>query len=314
VSNRAVGDLAGVTPEWIARKTAIRERRYAAAYEATSDLAAKAARAALADAGLGPGDVDWVLVATSTPDQPQPATACLVQHQIGAARAAAFDINAVCAGFVCALAVGARLLAGTGGHGLVIGADVYSRIIDPSDRKTAILFGDGAGAVVLGPVAEGRGFLGGGVASHGDLADLIRVEAGGSRVPPSKESVIAGSHYFRMDGRGVREFVGRHLPGAVREVLDANGLTGADVDHFVPHQANGAMLADVLPQLGLTRARPVLTVERHGNTSAASIPLALDHARRAGAFADDDLLLLAGFGGGMTVATALLRWTNGGTP
>ncbi|TDC26043.1 beta-ketoacyl-ACP synthase III [Streptomyces sp. 8K308] len=313
VSNSVVAARAGVTPEWIVRKTTIRERRYAGQYEATSDLAVKAAEAALADAGITADQLGWVLVATSTPDQPQPATACLVQHQIGAHRAAAFDINAVCAGFVFALAAGARLMSGTGGYGLVIGADVYSRIIDPSDRKTAILFGDGAGAVVLGPVPRDRGFVGGGMSSRGDLSGLIRVEAGGSRVPASKESVIDGSHHFRMDGRGVREFVTDQLPVAVANVLDANGLIGDDVDHFVPHQANGALLADVWPLLGLGRARQVLTVERHGNTSAASIPIALDHARRDGTFADGDLLLLAGFGGGMSVATALIRWHGGPT-
>ncbi|GAB2871354.1 3-oxoacyl-ACP synthase III family protein [Streptomyces mayteni] len=308
VSNGYIAARAGVTPEWIVRKTAIRERRYAGHYEATSDLAARAAEAALADAGITADQLGWVVVATSTPDQPQPATACLVQHQIGADRAAAFDVNAVCSGFVFALAAAARLMSGSGGHGLVIGADVYSRIIDPSDRKTAILFGDGAGAVVLGPVPENRGFVGGGMASRGDLSGLIRVEAGGSRVPASKESVVDGSHYFRMDGRGVREFVTGQLPAAVADVLDANGLTGDDVDHFIPHQANGALLADVWPLLGLGRASQVMTVERHGNTSAASIPIALDHARREGRFTDGDLLLMAGFGGGMSMATALIRW------
>jgi 3-oxoacyl-[acyl-carrier-protein] synthase-3 len=312
VSNETVADRVGVTAEWITRKTAIRERRYAAAHEATSDLAVKAVGAALADAGVAAEELGWVVVATSTPDHPQPATASLVQHRIGARHAAAFDINAVCTGFVCALTVGARLMTGGGGsprpYGVMVGADMFSRILDPTDRRTAILFGDGAGAVVLGPVRGDRGFLGSGMSSHGEFCELIRVEAGGSRAPASKETVVDGSHHFRMDGRGVREFVTQRLPGAVAEVLREHHLTPDDVDHLIPHQANGAMLADVLPTLGLSRARTVLTVERHGNTSAASIPLALDHARREGTLSDGDLLLLLGFGGGMSVGTALVRW------
>lgn len=315
VANQEVGARAGTTEEWIARKTAIRERRYAAPCEATSDLAANAARAALADAQIAVEDLAWIIVATSTPDQPQPATACLVQRQLGAHRAAAFDINSVCSGFVFALVTGVRLLSGSingaqgcHGYGLVIGADVYSRIIDPTDRRTAILFGDGAGAVIIGPVRADRGFLGGSMASDGKLADIIRVEAGGSRTPVTAESLAAGSHYFKMDGRSVRDFVTRELPKAVNDMLRMHGIQGDEVDYFIPHQANGAMLEDVLPKLALDRARPIVTVAEHGNTSAASIPLAIDYARGSGMFADGDLLLLAGFGGGMSVGTALVRW------
>ncbi|MEU5184572.1 3-oxoacyl-ACP synthase III family protein [Streptomyces longwoodensis] len=312
VPNHLVAERAGVTADWIEAKTGIRSRRYAAEDEATSDLAAAAARHALDAAGVAPGRVDWVVVATSTPDHPQPATACLVQERVGAVNAAAFDVNAVCSGFVFALVVAARLLqspgAAPGGHALVIGADVYSRIIDRSDRRTAVLFGDGAGAVVLGPVGAGRGLVGAHAASHGALHDLIKVPAGGSREPASEQTVAEGRHSFRMSGRSVTEYVMTELPAAVRATLAENGVDGASVDHFVPHQANGVMLDRVLPGLGLPRARVHLTVAEHGNTSAASIPLALDAARRQGAFADGDLLLLAGFGGGMSLGTALVRW------
>ncbi|MFG3510721.1 3-oxoacyl-ACP synthase III family protein [Streptomyces sp. NPDC047821] len=313
VSNETVAARAGVTAEWIERKTGIRERRYAAGHEAASDLATEAAVRALADAGAEPDDLAWIVVATSTPDHPQPATAAFVQHRIGARRAAAFDVNAVCAGFVAALHTGAQLLAApdTGGGrrlALIIGTEVYSRIIDPSDRRTAPLFGDGAGAVVLGPVPEGRGFVGTGMRTDGHLHGLIGVTAGGSRQPASEKSVARGDHFFRMQGRDVRDFVERELPAAVAGTLDAFGVTAGEVDHFIPHQANGEMLRSVAVRLGLDAARTHLPVDRHGNTGAASIPLALDHARRGGEPRDGDLVLLAGFGGGMTLGTTLLRW------
>ncbi|MFF4402809.1 3-oxoacyl-ACP synthase III family protein [Streptomyces sp. NPDC001480] len=316
ISNEPVAERAGVTDEWIQRKTGIRARRYAAAEEATSDLAVHAARAALDSAGIRADELGWIVVATSTPDHPQPATACLVQDRLGATRAAAFDINSVCSGFVFALVTMAGLLAdGSTGTtraplGLVIGADIYSRIIDPADRRTAILFGDGAGAVVLGPVPAGQGIVGSHLASHGASHDLIHVRAGGSRAPASAATVTEGGHFFRMNGRAVFEYVQQELPRAVSEVLDAFDVGPEEVDHFIPHQANGVLLGQIVPTLGLPRARTHLTVAEHGNTSASSIPLALDEANRQGAFKDGDLLLLAGFGGGMSIGATLLRWTG----
>ncbi|MFK4099086.1 3-oxoacyl-ACP synthase III family protein [Streptomyces sp. NPDC019531] len=314
VPNELAALPAGVTADWIERKTGIRERHHAAAHEATSDLAAEAAVRALENSGTAPEQLDWIIVATSTPDHPQPATAALLQHRIGAFRAAAFDVNAVCAGFVAALHTGALLCAGTGvavdGRVLVVGAETYSRIVDPTDRRTAPLFGDGAGAVVLGPVAEGGGVLGTGLATDSRFHDLIGVPAGGSRLPASDKTVAAGDHYFRMRGREVREYVLRELPTAVRELLRAFDVGPEDVDHFVPHQANGAMLKDLLEPLGLPRARAHLPVTHHANTGAASIPLALDEAHRSGLLRRGELVVLAGFGGGMTLGTALLRWTG----
>lgn len=314
VPNKVVADWTGVSEEWILRKTGIHTRWYAAEHEATSDLAVHAAKAALAAAGTDPADLGWIVVATSTPDYPQPATACLVQHQIGATKAAAFDVNSVCSGFVVALVMAARLLSGaadqTPRNALVIGADTYSRIIDRSDRKTAILFGDAAGAVVLGPVPPGRGILGANLVSYGEHHTMIRVEAGGSRVPASEKTLASGQHSFRMDGLGVREFVGAELPGVVRKLLVTHGVDPATVDHFIPHQANATLLHELLPQLGLPRARMLVTAGEHGNTSAASIPLALDTAQRGSPFEDGELLLLAGFGGGMSIATALVSWAG----
>ncbi|MEW2086929.1 beta-ketoacyl-ACP synthase 3 [Streptomyces sp. NPDC005283] len=313
MSNEVVGARAGVSAEWIERKTGIVERRYAAGHEAASDLAVEAAVRALDDSGTDAADLAWIVVATSTPDHPQPATAAFVQHRLGAYGAAAFDVNAVCSGFIAALHTGAGLLAVPGSDGgrrraLIIGSEVYSRIIDPADRRTAPLFGDGAGAVVLGSVTEGRGLVGTAMRTDGHLHALIGVTAGGSRKPASAKTVDRGDHFFRMQGREVRDFVVRELPDVVAGTLAAFGVPADEVDHFVPHQANGEMLRGVLGGLGLTSARTHLPVDRHGNTGAASIPLALDHACRQGAVTDDETVLLAGFGGGMTTGAVLLRW------
>jgi 3-oxoacyl-(acyl-carrier-protein) synthase III len=313
VGNAEIGRAAGVSAEWIECKTAIRERRYAAPHEATSDLAAAAAVQALREANVSADHIRYVVVATSTPDHTQPATATIVQHLIGARNAAAFDINAVCSGFVFALTVAERLLGGESGvtgYALVIGADIYSRIIDPADRRTAVLFGDGAGAVVVGPVAPGHGTVSTNLVSHGDRHSLIGVPAGGSRRPATADTVAAGRHYFRMNGRAVREFVHDHLPAAVDVLLDNAGIELSQVRHLVPHQANGVMLAEVWPRLRLPAARCHLEVEHYGNTGAASVPLTLDLVHRRGAFAAGELVVLAAFGGGMSVGTTIVRWAD----
>ncbi|MFF4474413.1 3-oxoacyl-ACP synthase III family protein [Streptomyces sp. NPDC001599] len=310
VSNEEVARGAGVSDEWIVRKTGIRERRRADDRDATSDLAARAARAALEQAGVAPRDVAYIVLATSTPDHPQPATASIVQHLLGAVNAAAFDINAVCSGFVYATAVAERLLrgAGEGRYALVVGADIYSRILDYSDRKTAILFGDGAGAVLLGSVPQARGIQETSLLTRGDQYRLISVPAGGSRRPASDRTLREGGHFFRMDGRGVRSFVQDNLPGALHELLDRAGVDRDQVRHFVPHQANGVMLGEVWPRLELPRATMHLALEKYGNTGSASVPITLDVAHRKGEFADGETVLMAGFGGGMTVGAILAQW------
>lgn len=313
VNNDEVAAQAGVTAEWIERKTGIRRRRRAAPHEATSDLAAAAALRAISQAGLTPGQISYVVVATSTPDHPQPATAAIVQGLIGANRAAAFDVNSVCSGFVFAMTATERMLraepAVSGGpYAVVIGADVYSRILDHADRKTAILFGDGAGAVVLGPVPSRIGGITTSLVTRGDQHRLISVPAGGSRRPASAATLAEGAHYFTMDGRGVRQFVQEQLPGAVAELLTKAGVDRQQVRHFVPHQANGVMLAEVWPELGMDTARMHLALAHHGNTGAASVPITLDLVHRQGLFAEGDLTLLSAFGGGMSVGSALLRW------
>ncbi|EWC64005.1 3-oxoacyl-[acyl-carrier-protein] synthase, KASIII [Actinokineospora spheciospongiae] len=305
LDNETVAAAAGVEPGWIERKTGVLARRRAAQEDASSDLAARAAREALRDSGVPADRLSLVVVATSTPDSPQPPTASLVQHLIGATGAAAFDVNAVCSGFVFALET-ARAMLRPGGYALVVGVDIYTRIVDPSDRRTAALFGDGAGAVVLGPVEPGRGVLATGLTSRGDLHGMIGVPAGGSRIPPSKDSLLAGEHWFTMDGRGVREFVAAELPAAVAGFLAEHGVPGEAVDHFVPHQANLRMLDEVFPTLGLPNARSHHTVAEYGNTGAASVPITLAAARDS--FRPGETVLLAAFGGGMAIGLSLLRW------
>jgi 3-oxoacyl-[acyl-carrier-protein] synthase-3 len=309
VDNAEIAARTGVTEEWIARKTEILTRRYAAADEATSDLAARAGAEALGRAGLDPADVDYLIVSTSTPDSPQPPTSNLVQNLLGADQAACMDLNVVCSGFVYALAMAHALLAlHPDRRALVIAADVYSRCLDFSDRRTAVLLGDGAGAVVLGPVPSGRGFIAFELSSRVDAHRLIRVDAGGSRLPASHETVDSGEHYFRMDGRAVRDFVMEQVPPAVAKLLDSAGLDPLDVDHVVPHQPNGVLLRQLIEQLGVSRARTHRTLERYGNIGSASVAVGLDDAFRSGTLVPGQLLLLAGFGGGMSIGTALLRW------
>ncbi|NJQ01137.1 3-oxoacyl-ACP synthase III family protein [Streptomyces zingiberis] len=310
VTNEEVGEPAGVGHAWIADRTGIHARRRAKPDEATSDLAAAAARSALADAGIGAEEISLVIVATSTPDSPQPPTATSVAFEIGVRPGTpAYDVNAVCSGFVFALVSAERMLRGTTGHALVVGADIYSRTLDPTDRRTAVLFGDGAGAVVLGPT-RGQGVLATRLATFPDHRDLIRVPAGGSRIPASAASLAEGLHYFTMDGRAVRAFVQDNVGPMIRDFLREH-TDGAEPDgtspvHFVPHQANGRMIDDLAASLGFAPDRTHVTVREYGNTGAASVPITLDHA--AHRLAPGDRVLLAGFGGGMSAGLALLEW------
>lgn len=299
-------------PEWVSRKTMIEARRFAAPDEAASDLAARAAQAALRRAGVSAAEIDYIIVSTSTGDSPQPPTSNLVQHTIGATGAACFDVNAVCAGFVFALGVANGLLrTQPDALVLVIASDVYSRILDFGDRRTAVLFGDGAGAAVVGRVPDGFGIIDLELSSRGDANDLIHVKAGGSRLPASAQTVADGDHYFRMNGRGVREFVATGVPPALDALLRRNEFKADDVDHFVPHQANGIMLQELVDAAGLQNAHTHLTLPWYGNVGSASLPVTLDDANHNGSLRDGQLVLLAGFGGGMSLGACLMRWGRG---
>ncbi|KUN90893.1 3-oxoacyl-ACP synthase III family protein [Streptomyces caeruleatus] len=311
VSNAEIAERVAVNEDWIVTKTKIEARRFAAADEATSDLAAHAARAALDSAGLTPDDIDMIIVSTSTPDSPQPPTAYLVQHLLGARRAAAFDVNVVCSGFVYALALAQGLIAERSGRRvLVVAADLYSRSLDFSDRRTATLLGDGAGAVVVGQVGDDYGIQRIDLAARGDLQRLIRIEAGGTRRPASYQTVDDGGHFFRMEGRLVREFVLEHIPPALAHLVKEAGVPPTEVSHIVPHQPNGALLDELDKQSGFPNARLHRTVERYGNVGSASVPVTLDAAHREGALNDGDLVVLTSFGGGMSTGHCLLRWRH----
>ncbi|MFI1825894.1 3-oxoacyl-ACP synthase III family protein [Streptomyces sp. NPDC020412] len=309
VTNEAVGASAGVTDEWIVRKTDIHHRRFAKDDEATSDLAAAAARGALADAGVRVADLSLIIVATSTPDSPQPPTAALVARLLGApSTAAAFDLNAVCSGFVYALVAAQRMIAEGGGHALVIGADTYSRITDPRDRRTRVLFGDGAGAVVLGPARGGRRLAATRLLTLSEGHDLVSVPAGGSRLGVSAETLERGLHYFAMDGRGVRDIVASKFPETLDAFLDETGVGKEEISHIVPHQGNGVMLGELEKELGFPLARMHTTVREYGNTGAASIPVTLDAAVRRGELRPGEKVLLTAFGGGFSFGYALVEW------
>jgi 3-oxoacyl-[acyl-carrier-protein] synthase-3 len=299
----------GADPDWVSKKTLIESRRFAAPDEATSDLAAKAAVAALEKAQLSADWVDYLIVSTSTGDSPQPPTSALVQAQIGATRAACFDINVVCSGFVFGLALARSLVVtNPGAIVLVVAADTYSRILDFDDRRTAALFGDGAGAAVVGAVPSGYGVLDVELVTRGDASNLIRVDAGGSRRPASAQTVADGGHWFKMDGRGVRDFVVEGVPPILGHLLKRAKLTAEEIDHFVPHQPNGNLLTELVELCGLQGAQTHRTLEQYGNAGSASVPIGLDAANRSGALKDGDLVLLAGFGGGMAVGASVLRW------
>ncbi|MFE6829145.1 3-oxoacyl-ACP synthase III family protein [Streptomyces sp. NPDC057690] len=308
VSNDEVGAPAGVDDAWITAKTAIRERRWAATHQATSDLATQAARNALDSAGITATDLTLIIVATSTPDRPQPPTAAYVQHNLRATNAAAFDINAVCSGEIFALSAAEGTLTRKGGHALIIGADLYSRILNPTDRKTTVLFGDGAGAMILGPATTGPRIRHLTLHTYGEHTDLIQVPAGGSRQPTTPDTLRHHQHYFTMNGRAVRQFVADHLPRLIKEFLHDTQTLPDDIRHFIPHQANGIMLDDLFTQLALPHATMHQTLHTYANTGAASIPLTLDTAHRNHTLHPGDLILLAGFGGGMAAGLALIQW------
>ncbi|MEW2068164.1 ketoacyl-ACP synthase III [Streptomyces sp. NPDC007346] len=308
ITNDDVGSTAGVDDEWIVRKTGIHERRYGKDDEATSDLAAAAARAALENAGVSVADLSLIIVATSTPDSPQPPTATVVAELLQTpSTAAAFDLNSVCSGFVYALSAARSMIAG-GGYALVIGADMYSRITDPTDPRTRVLWGDGAGAVVLGPATGRRAVTATRLLTYTEGHDLIKVPAGGTRMGTTAQTLAEGAHYFTMNGRGVKEAVYTTLPETLQTFLDDAGIDKAEVSHIVPHQANGVMLAELDQSLGFPRARMHTTVTRYGNTGSASIPITLDAAARQQALGPGEKVLLCAFGGGFNLGFALIEW------
>jgi 3-oxoacyl-[acyl-carrier-protein] synthase-3 len=308
VTNHDLERMVETSDEWIVQRTGIKERRVVSPGEACSDLGVKAAEQALDAAGISAADLDFILMATCTPDAPLPSTACLVQHRLGAARAAACDISAACCGFVYALAVGDAFVRTGARHVLVIGSEVMSVITDWTDRSTCILFGDAAGAVVLSASDDDRGILSSHLHSDGNLGDLICVPGGGSRMPPSAQVMDERLQYIKMKGNETYEVAVKTLVKSAKEALEHNKLSAADLALYVPHQANLRIIKAVAQRLGVPMEKIALNIERYGNTSAASIPLVLDEAVRSGRLAEGSLVLLSAFGSGLTWASTVVRW------
>jgi len=300
------------TDEWIVTRTGIRERRRAADAEAASDLGARAALAALERAKVPAEDIGLVVCATLTGDMPFPATASLIQDRIGASRAAAFDLAAGCSGFVYGLAAGASFIgSGLYDNVLVVGVDLLTRVTDYEDRATCVLFGDGAGAAVLSPADESCGILSIVLGSDGSGGDLLKIEAGGSRLPPSVQTVKARQHYIRMEGQDVFKFAVRIMGDASVEALAKCGLTPQDVDLFIPHQANIRIIESAARRLGLPPEKVFVNVQKYGNTSGASIPIAIDEAVQEGRLKKGDVVVAVGFGAGLTWAATVIKWGIG---
>jgi 3-oxoacyl-[acyl-carrier-protein] synthase-3 len=310
LTNADLERMVATNDKWITERTGIRERHIVDKGVASSDLGAEAARRCLAARGIEASEVEVIVVATVTPDMLFPATACLIQEKIGAKGAWGFDLSAACSGFPYALQVGAKLVE-TGAHKkvMVVGADVMSSIIDYTDRTTCVIFGDGAGAVLLEPCAAGEvGMIDYWHEIDGTGAGSLYMPAGGSLNPPSAETVAKKMHYVHQDGPAVYKFAVRKMAEATETVLANNGLTGKDVDCFIPHQANKRIILSTAERLGLPVERVIINIDRFGNTTAATIPMAMRTAMEEGRLKKGDLVLLASAGAGFTVAATLLQW------
>jgi 3-oxoacyl-[acyl-carrier-protein] synthase III len=310
LDNRELADRFGCSEEWILTRTGIRERRFAEPGTGSSDLGVIAAQRALDAADIAAKDLDLIICATYTPDMAFPSTACLIQERIGAKPAAAFDLQAACSGFVYALITAAQFIsAGSARLALVVAADVNSTIVDPRDQKVTPLFGDGAGAVVLGRVNHGSGLLGFHMGADGGGGGLFFMPAGGSKRPATFETVEAREHYIRMDGPSLFRFGVDAMVQASRSALDRAGVGIGEVDLFIPHQANLRIIDAGLDRLGIPKARTLITLDRFANTAAATIPIALDEAVRDGRIGSGMNVLMTGFGAGLTWASTLIRWS-----
>ncbi|HEX3033002.1 MAG TPA: beta-ketoacyl-ACP synthase III [Bacillota bacterium] len=307
--NAELEKMVDTSDEWITSRSGIKERHIAEQGTNTSDLAVKAAREALADAGLQPAELDLIIVATATPDYLFPATACVVQDKLGAVNAVAFDLGAGCTGQIYALTVATQFInTGMYRNVMVIGAEVMSRVMNWEDRTTCVLFGDGASALVLQPVSSGKGVLACGLGTDGSGVSLLYQPAGGSAMPASAETVEKNLHSLQMVGKEVFKFAVRTIVEVSETVLAKAGLNMDDVDWFIPHQANTRIIDAAAKRLELPMEKVVINVDRYGNTSAASIGIALAEIIREGKVKDGDILLLVGFGAGLTYGGILLRW------
>lgn len=311
MTNADLEKLVDTSDEWILQRTGIRERHIVSDGMATSDMSAEASLGAIRQAGLTPADIHFIVVGTTTPDTVFPSTACLLQDKIGASNAWGFDLGAACSGFTYALTVGMQMVAtGAHDHVLVVGADTMSSILDYKDRTTCILFGDGAGAVVLSPAAADEpAIIDFAHEVDGSGGPALCMPAGGSRMPASIDTVERRLHYIKQDGQTVFKFAVRKTEEIARRVLERNGLEPSDVDLFVSHQANRRIITAAAERLGLPDSKVIINLEKYGNTTAATIPLALMDAVEQGRLRRGDLVLLASVGAGFTVGAVLLKWS-----
>ncbi len=311
LTNFDLEKMVETSDQWITERTGIKQRHIAAPEEATSDLCYNAAMVALKDAGVAPEELDLVIVATASPDHVFPSTACLVQDKIGAKNAAAFDLAAGCSGFVYSLGVASQMIAtGLYKHALIIGAETLSRIMNWTDRNTCVLFGDGAGAAVLGPVEEGYGVLGIDMGADGSGGKYLIQPAGGSRNPASPETVEANDHTIHMNGPEVFKFAIQIMGKTAKRALANANMKAEDLDMLFPHQANLRIISSAAKRLKMPMEKVWVNVDKYANTSAASIPIALCEAQAAGALKKGDNILLDGFGAGLTWASIVLKWSK----
>lgn len=300
--------MVDTSDDWITERTGIKERRIASEDQSASDLAFEASKVALKRAGLGAADLELIIVATVSPDMPVPSTACLLQDKLGAKNAAAFDINAACSGFIYGLSIAdSYIKSGAFRRILLVGSEVLSRFTDWQDRATCILFGDGAGAVIIEASDEDRGIMSTSIHSDGSLWDLLHLPGGGSKNPPTSNTISEGLHFLKMKGNETFKAAVRALELLVVDTLKANNLDADEIAALIPHQANLRIIQATAARLGLSMDKVIVNIERYGNTSAASIPIALDEALTSGRVKGGDIVLLEAFGGGLTWASALVR-------
>lgn len=309
LTNDDIAKIVDTSDEWIKTRTGVKERRVVGEGEATSDIATEAARRALQSANIESGDVDLIIVATSTPDFFFPATACIVQHNIGAKNAAAFDLEAACSGFLYSLSIGNSLIStGVYDNILIIGAEVFYNFLDWEDRTTCVLFGDGAGAAILRPTLKENCIIANYLGADGSGKDTIKFPAGGSRLPASQETVIQKLHYVKMRGNETFKFAVRAMSDSVLIVLKQCDISLKEVDWLIPHQANIRIMQAVADRISLPREKVIINIDRYGNTSAASIPIALDEVVRDGKIKEGDIIVMVAFGAGLTWASSVVRW------
>ncbi|OWZ84189.1 beta-ketoacyl-ACP synthase III [Natranaerobius trueperi] len=310
LTNKDLEQIVETSDDWITTRTGIKERRVAHNDEATSDLSIEAAKIALEKSGITADQLDQIIVATVTPDMAFPSTACLVQKELGAFNANAFDIEAACTGFLYGLVIADQFITlGTHKYTLVIGAETLTKIVDWEDRNTCVLFGDGAGAAVLGPANQGEsGILSFDLGADGSKGELLRQPAGGSRMPTNESTVAERQHFIKMSGNEVFKFAVNVIKETTKRSLEKTNLETSDIDVFIPHQANLRIINSAVKRLNLSKEKTFVNLQKYGNMSAASIPVALDEALEEGKIKKDDIIALVGFGGGLTWGSCIVKW------